>query len=262
MEWAIAIFLVSGLVSGFMGGLLGIGGGVITVPILYYVLSATHLVPSHTMQIAVSTSLATSFVTAACSSFLHWKKEAISFFALKWIVPSLILGCAGGAWLAHHLASHFLKWIFGGMALFIGAYFTIPRLPPLSIASRPNFSLSVFSLGVGFLSSLLGIGGGVLVFPILLGYQLPAQNASATSSVSTLVSTGIGSLAFFLVAWHLPELPGIFGYVDGTAFWAISLGALFGSPVGVRYVHLLPVSTLKRIFGLCLTLVGLCMLFF
>lgn len=261
-EFMIVLFVLLGLLSGVLGGLLGIGGGVVTVPALYFIFSYSGMLEERIMQVAVSTSLASGFITSLVSTLAQFRKRAIQIEVVKFLIPGLILGCAAGSILAHLLSSHLLTLIFGMMAITLGVYFFFPRFPHPYISSKPNRTLSFFGVGIGCLSSLLGIGGGSLAFPILLGYQIPAKHASATSSASTLLTTFIGSISYLAIAWNNPELPETFGYIEIPAFLAVSVGAALTSPLGVKLSHSMDVAHIKQIFGCSLALVGISMLFF
>lgn len=258
-ELVLPLFLILGLITGLLGGLLGIGGGVITVPLLYYIFLFTENYPEKMMQIAVSTSLAAAFVTSGISTYLHLKKRAVQFAILRWMAPPLIVGCILGAIAADQIQSRWLSFGFACIAALLGVYFFFPKLPNLRIASAPNRSLSFFGLVIGALSSMLGIGGGSVAFPILLGYQVPVKNASATSSASTLITTGIGTLSYIFVAWNTPHMRDTFGYIDVPAFVAISVGSMITSPIGVQLAQKLDVKTIKRIFGCSLVLIAISM---
>lgn len=260
-DLVIFLFVLLGLISGLLSGLLGIGGGVITVPVLYFILFYTGIVEEKMMQVAASTSLAVGFITSGLSTVIQYRKKAIHSFVLKMIIPGLIIGCIAGSILAHYLPSEWLSYVFGIMAILLGVYFLFPKLPSLQICSSPNQSLSLFAVSIGCFSSLLGIGGGSLIFPVLLGYGIPVQNASATSSGSTLVTTLIGSMTYLIIAWHQPGLPETFGYIELPAFIAISMGAVLTTPLGVKFSHTLDIVLIKRIFGSCLALIGLSMFF-
>jgi len=260
-EFLIISFVVLGLISGLFAGLLGIGGGVVTVPLLYYIFLSTHMPPDKVMQIAVSTSLAAAIVTSGMATFVQMRKKAIQVSVLKRMMPALLIGGAIGSLSAHYMPSKDLRLVFGIMALLLGIYFFFPRLPSLYIARSPNRSLPLISLVIGALSTMLGIGGGSLTFPVLLGYQLPAKNASATSSATTFITTCIGTLVYLIVAWNLPEFPSTFGYIELPAFFAISIGSILTAPLGVKLSHILRVSLIKQTFGICLSIVGLSMLF-
>lgn len=260
-ELIFILFIATGLVSGVLGGLLGIGGGVITVPFLYFIFNYSGMLQNEIMQVAISTSLASGFIISLVSTFVQLKKKAIHYSVIKFLAPGLFFGCIGGSFLALFLSSHILSYIFGVMAVVLGIYFFFPRLPHLHISSAPNRTLGFFGLFIGCLSSLLGIGGGSLTFPVLLGYQVPVKNASANSSGATLLTTLIGSLTYLVIAWNKPELPQTFGFIELPAFIGISLGAIITSPIGVKLSHVLNVKLIKQIFGCSLSLVGLSMLF-
>ena len=258
----IVLFVVSGLFSGLLGGLLGIGGGVVTVPILYFVFEYMGIGGDFVMQVAVSTSLAASVVTSSVATFVQIQNRMVLFSVLKLILPGLFIGCILGSIAAHVLPSNFLRMIFASMATLLGLYFCFPKLPAPYLASAPNRTLSLFGLGIGALSTLLGIGGGSLTFPVFLGYQIPAKNSSATSSASTLVTTLVGSITFLLIAWHEPTLPDTFGYIEIVPFLAISGGSILTSPIGAKLAQTLPVTHIKQIFGASLTLIALSMFVF
>lgn len=257
----IILFVVLGLISGLLAGLLGIGGGVVTVPVLYFIFLYTGQFEERIMQVAVSTSLAAGVVNSALSTYFQHQKKAILFSVFKLLIPGLIIGCVAGSVLAHFMTSAILGRIFGAMAIFLGIYFSFPSWPSLSISHAPNQTLSLFGLLIGVLSSMLGIGGGSLTFPVLLGYQVPVNNSSATSSVATLMTTFIGTITYLVIAWHKPELPDTFGYIELPAFLAVSAGSFFTASLGVKLSHTLKTAPIKRIFGSCLTLIGLSMLF-
>ncbi|MBX7065847.1 MAG: sulfite exporter TauE/SafE family protein [Parachlamydiales bacterium] len=241
--------------------MLGIGGCVITVPFLYYLFHYYGPYQNKIMQIAVCTSLAAAIITSAVSTYIQIRRKAIQGMIIKWMMPALLIGCVGGAILAHHTASSVLRTIFGFMAVLMGSYFFFPRLPQLHIASSPNPTISIFALGIGVLSSLLGLGGGSIIFPILLGYHVPIKNASATSSAATFISTVIGTISFLFISWGIVANPRAVGYIDIPSWILISIGSILTAPLGVKWSHTLDVHLIKRIFGACLFLIGAAMLF-
>lgn len=259
-EALLFFFFLTGIGSGFIGGLLGIGGGVLTVPALFFLFRFTDLLPGRLMQVAISTSLATTFVTAGVSTLLQMKKKAIHFDSIQWLIPGLLVGCVGGAVIVHLLPSLYLREFFGGMAILLGCYYFFPHLPFPRLGSAPNRTLSFFGLGIGALSSLLGIGGGTFTVPLLQCYQVPMKNAVATSSGATFATAFIGSVTYLIIAWNKPELPETFGYIEIPAFLAISLGSLCSTPFGVKLAHALHSDRIKRIFSCFLILTGFFMM--
>ena len=253
IELTLVLFVIIGFLSGLLGGLLGIGGGVVTVPFLYYFYRYTGEHPEKLMQVAACTSLAVAFVTAGMSTYYHLRHKSIDFSILKWMFPFLMIGCVVGAFIAEHVATEILSHIFATAAAILGIYFFFPKLPHLHIASKPNASLSLFALAIGSLSSMLGIGGGIVTFPILLGYHVPVLQASSTSSAATWISTGTGTVAFLIIVWAFP------GYIDLMAWTALSIGSIVTTKIGVKLARILDIRLIKRIFGGCLVLIALSM---
>lgn len=258
----ILAFIFCGLLTGLIGGMLGIGGGVIIVPILYFVFQHANLFEGNLMQVVACTSLAVSLIISLFSAMLQHSKKAVFFRALKFLAPGLIIGSICGALLSCFIPSSMIKHIFGAIAILLGIYFMIPKSPYIQIASNPNYTLSFFGLLIGALSSLLGIGGGVLTFPTLLAYGVSAKNASATSSVTTALSCFIGTISFFIIALSSSESIGTFGYIDIRAFITIAIFAMITTPIGVKLSHNLKTWIIKQIFGICLCLVALKMILF
>ena len=255
------LFVLCGLISGILGGMLGIGSGVITVPALYFFFHYSSMFEVRIMQVSASTSLAITLLVSIAASIAQHAKKTIFFPALKFLAPGLIIGCISGACLAHLISSGLIHLIFGIGALLIGLYFSIPNLPHLNIAASPNPTLSWFGILIGTLSSLLGIGGGILSFPTFLGYGMDGKAASATSSCATALSSFVGTLTYLVIAWKNPKLPYTFGYIEMHAFLIIGISALITAPLGVKLSHILNVRLIKQIFGVCLSLVGLTMMF-
>lgn len=255
----IVLFIILGLISGLIGGLLGVSGGVIVVPALYFLFREFSTYSDHVMQIAIGTSLACGFITSLSSTFFHILRKSVSISILKFLVPGLIVGSLLGAELGHHVSSDILSMIFGTLSIIIGLYFCFPKLK-FFIAKKPNMTLFFFAPSIGLLSSLLGIGGGIVTFPILLGYQVPIEKASANSSATTMFSTLLASLSYMWITWNEPTIPHTFAYIEFTAFLSIAPASIITSAIGVRLAHTLNVLFIKRIFGISLALVGISML--
>lgn len=256
----IALFIVVGLVTGVLAGLLGIGGGVITVPFLFYILHISHFPPEHLMHTCVATALATTFMTSIGSTLSHHKKRSILPSVLKIIGPGLVAGCIFGAILSTYLSSTFLQLLFGSMSIVFALYFFFPKLPQLHIASHPNKSLFLCGLLVGSLSSLLGVGGGIFMVPLLLGYRVSLQNAVASSSAGTLATSFVGTIIYLFVAYGKPSLPDTIGYVNIPAFLGIGISSLCATSLGCKLAHTLPPTIIKRIFAVVLAITGFSMI--
>ena len=251
----VLIGAASGIFSGFLAGLLGIGGGVILVPLLYF--SFRLLFPSleESMKFAVATALATAVVASLVSSLIHKKGESILPAYLKFLIPTLLLGSISGAFLAARLPDELLRQLFGCLAIGIGIYFLFPKLK-LELGTKPNFLLSFSGLIIGHLSSLLGSGGGIFTLPILFGYPISAKNAVATSSVATFFTSLTGTILYLVLPSGDATLAHSIGWINLPAFFSISIASLFSVKFGSKLATTLQIDVIKRIFGVFLILTG------
>lgn len=255
------LFWVIGLVAGFIGGLFGIGGGVIIVPsllFLFYYMGFDH---SALMSIAAATSLSTMIVTSFISTTAHVRKKTIEWKNLFKMLPGLFIGCFFGVWLSVSLHSSILAKVFGVVIFILGTYLFFPHLPRFNFGSFSLRKKIVFSVLLGFISSLLGIGGGVIAVPVLLGFQLPFRKATALSAFVTFSIALIATLDYLFVGWSDVLIPYSLGYIYLPAFGLISLGTVISSSIGVRVAYVWPVEILKRVFSVILVLTGLIMFF-
>jgi uncharacterized membrane protein YfcA len=254
------LFIVTGLVAGLLAGLLGIGGGVITVPALYYILQLTDVPQEEAMYVSIATALASTIITSSGSTYSQTRKKAILHAALKFLIPGLCLGCISGAILTYFLTSEILRLIFGSLVLLLSIYFFFPTLRLPQVAPSPNSSLALYALGIGSLSTLLGIGGGIFTVPLLLSYGVSVRQSVATSSAATLVTATLGTIAYLLIAHNNHPSPDLFGYIEIPAVIAIGLSSLLTTPLGVKLSHTLPTPLIKRIFACALFATGSAMI--
>lgn len=256
----ILFFIVIGFVTGILAGLLGIGGGVITVPAMYYLFNYYHFPQEHLMHTCIATALAATLITSIGSTWSHHKKKAVLPNVLKQIVPGLIVGCLIGAAVSSYLSSATLRIIFGIMAILFSIYFFFPKLPPPNIAPHPNKSLIFFGILIGCASTLLGIGGGIFMVPLLLGYHVSVQNAIASSSAGTLATALAGTVLYLFIANGEKTVPDTIGYIDIPAFLSIGICSLITTSWGCKLAHTLSPFLIKRIFAIALMATGCAMI--
>jgi len=257
----IILFILIGLLTGLLAGLLGIGGGVITVPALFLIFSLYHTESTHLMHVCIATALATTLITSLGSTWAHHKKRAILSSVLKMTGPGLVLGCLLGVFCSSVLSSKVLQTSFGIMMVCFALYFFFPNLPQLQIAKRPNPSLFLFALLIGILSSLLGVGGGIFMVPILLGYHVSLKNTVASSSAGTLITAGVGTIAYLCIAKGSSPLPYSVGYINIPAMMAIGISSICTTSLGCKLSHTLPQDLTKKVFATVLAITGISMLF-
>lgn len=243
--------------SGFIGGLLGIGGGVIIVPVLFLLFSRTGTYPPDmVLLVAVATSLACIVFTSASAAYAQIKGQRVLWPIVLQLLPFLLLGSAAAGYLAPQLPADLLRL---GFAVFISVVAVIMFFDwkPPSHRQWPHSVVGTgpIGLGAGLVSGLAGIAGGNVIVPTLIYFNVPAHNATATASTLGVPIAAVGALSYVLLAPAASE-PGLLGYVDLRAFAFIVVGAVVAAPLGVRFAQRLPAATLKRVFALMLVLVA------
>lgn len=256
------LLVVIGALAGVLAGLLGVGGGIVLVPAFYYAFAALGYEGPELMQVCLATSLATIIVTSLRSVHSHNRKGAVDWDILKGWAPGIVVGAVIGVAVAASLRSVVLQGIFGCLALVIGAYLGLGR-PHWRIGERMPTGLTraILSPLVGFLSVLMGIGGGSFGVPLMSLYNTPIHRAVATAA-GFGVLIAVPSVAVFLFLGIEPgsRPPLTVGAVNVPAFLLVIAMTLMTAPLGVRIAHAMDPRPLKRIFAVFLTLVALNML--
>lgn len=257
-------FILIGIFSGLLAGLLGIGGGIIVIPCLVAIFSYQQLFPSYViMHIAIGTSLAGVIVTAAAASISHYKRQGIRWDFVKTLLPGLISGAIVGAYIAQFLSSDFLRKFFGIFLIFIALRLFFIKQDEQTRAWQSHKILLIAAFIMGALSSILGIGGGVLLVPVLIHYGINTRQLAGTSATCGCAIATTATICFVLSDFFATRhFSGATGYVYWPAFFGIALGSMVSAPLGARLAHALPTSLLKRLFAVLLLLIAIHMLFF
>ena len=258
-----AIYALTGAFAGIMSGILGIGGGLIVVPTLAYILHHNHLVPaSLEMRVAAGTSLAIMIFTAQATVRAHQRQGDILWDIYHHLWPAMLTGTILGAILADHLTTYWLKLILGVFLLLLGvkmlshATVTHPPHTPSPWVNR------LVNLAIGLQSSLLGIGGGALVIPYLTYCGIEPRKIPAVAALCTLTVAMIGTLAFIITGSNEPGLPtGSSGYVYWPAVFWVAIPSMLFAPMGAHMTYVLPIKQLKYGFSIVLLLAALDLLF-
>lgn len=257
-----SIYLITGAFVGVAAGLLGIGGGLIIVPVLATAL--TYFIDSsQTVHIAIATSLATIFITSFSSAYAHHKHGAVRWDVFKLLAFGVLMGAFIGGWLSQFIASSMLSKIFGVLELLIAINMLL-ALKPNPSRQLPGFvGNTAAGTVIGSLSSVVGIGGGTLTTPYQVWNNISMHQAIATSAAVSLPVALAGSLGYILAGMQATDLPAYTtGYIYWPAFFGIILASVFTAPIGAKLAHKLPVKTLKRAFGVFLIVLAIKMLFF
>lgn len=250
MEFIVGYVLL-GLGAGFVAGLLGVGGGLIIVPILVWLLEVQGLA-DNAMHYALGTSLASILFTSISSLRAHHARGAVEWCTVRRITPGILLGTFVGAALAARLSPVPLK-IFFVVFLFYAALQMWWNFKPTAHRQLPGMA-GMFGAGsgIGAVSSWVGIGGGSLSVPFQLWCNVPLHRAIGTSAAIGLPIAAAGAAGYALNGPAGTAIPGTLGYIHLTALACIALGSISTAPLGARAAHALPVGRLKRIFALFL----------
>lgn len=249
----IALYLLTGAVAGLSAGLLGIGGGLIIVPILFFIFSSQQLEAGHVMHMALATSLATIIVTSVSSAWAHHKRGAVLWPIVFDLSPGILIGAWFGAMFASTLASDILKPVFGVFELLV-AISLLVNYRPARHANSISRTKGITAGGViGSFSSLIGIGGATLTAPFLLWHNISIRHAVACSAACGFPIAVAATAAYIISGWSTEGLPAYtLGYVKLPAFVMISITSMLTAPAGAALAHKLPEKTLRVFFALFL----------
>jgi len=251
----IVVFALVGVAAGLSAGLFGIGGGLITVPAMIFLLPYFAGVDTHIFHIAIATSLAAIIPTAIMSSYGHYKKQAIQWSIVIKLAPGLVAGALCGVFVALYTSQSILKVVFG-FFLLLAAFNMFRSSIHKSVDAFHCQSVNPFTgLIIGVISSLMGVGGGTMTVPYLVWKGLNVHQAIACSAFLGLPIALSATIAFYLARYAEHELTG--GYIYLPALIGISLAAVIVAPLGVKLAHNLPVKILKKLFSILLIVVAL-----
>ena len=259
IEWL--IYLATGAFAGLLAGLLGVGGGLIIVPVLALSFAAQGMADEVLMHLAVGTSLATIIFTSLSSVYAHHRRGAVDWQAFRAMTPGIVLGALLGAVIARWLPTLSLRYLFGVFELFVAVQMLLSMKPAPHRGLPGNWGMSGAGTVIGTLSALVGVGGGTLTVPFLLWCNVTVQRAIATSAACGLPIAVAGTSGFVITGWGNAQLP---LWSSGYLYWPALLGVISASvlfaPLGAKLAHRLPSVVLKRLFSLLLLGLALRML--
>jgi uncharacterized membrane protein YfcA len=260
MEWWI-IYLLMGLFVGFFAGLLGIGGGLILVTLMVYMFTLQGFPADRLLHLALGTSITSIVFTSISSLRAHHKHGAVRWDILRVAVPGLVVGTLLGTVVADLLKSKYLA-IFFVIFVYYSALQMFANVKPKATRQLPGkVGMTVVAVIVGIVSSLVGVGGGVMTIPLMSHCNVPMRQAIGTSAALGLpiaIAGAVGFIATGLGKDHLPALS--VGYVYLPALVGIVIGTFVTVPWGAKMAHSMPVTTLKRIFAVILFILATRML--
>ena len=257
----LALYLAVGAVAGVLAGLLGIGGGLVIVPMLVFCMELQHLPQELIMHLALGTSMASIMFTSVSSFMAHHRRGAVEWSVVRRIVAAILLGTFVGAWIAAQMSTGALK-VFFVVFLYYVCYQMLTGKKPKASRQLPGMAgMSCAGGVIGVVSSLVGIGGGTLSVPFMVWHNIPIHRAIGTSAAIGFPIAVSGTLGYISSGWGAENLPAwSLGYVSIPALVSIAVMSVLTAPLGVRLAHSLPVDKLKRVFAVILFLVGTRML--
>ncbi len=257
----LALLLLLGSVVGVLAGLLGIGGGLVVVPALVFLLPQAGIPSEILMHMALATSLATIILTSFSSSLNHLKLGNVDMFAVKWLMPGVVFGGYFGATLADWIPNEYLPKVFSIIVMLLATKM-FRSVKVVSERPMPNIVItSLCGTGIGIISSLVGIGGGSLSVPFLNRHGVEMRKAVGSSAVCGFGIAISGMLGFVISGYQSAELPEYsWGYVYLPALFAIAATSVITTRVGAKLSTQLPTAVLKRIFAVFLMFVAVTML--
>jgi uncharacterized protein len=244
------LYPVFGSIAGLIAGLLGVGGGVVIVPMLVFLFTAQGFPPEHIMQTALGTSLGSIMFTSVSSFRAHHKRGAVHWDIVKSITPGILIGTFAGTWVAARLSTAFLKGFFVCFLYYVGLQMLLNFKPKPTRQLPGPVGMSGVGGVIGGVSSLVGIGGGSLSVPFMAWCNVPVHHAIGTSAAIGFPIAVAGTLGYLVNGLGVANLPAwSLGYLDLPALAGIAVFSMLMAPLGARLAHKLPVLTLKRVFA-------------
>jgi len=259
----IIALILTGIVVGFAGGLLGVGGCFIMIPVQYWVLTSMGFDPGTSILIAFGTNLAVVLPTAMSGAYGHNKKGAVAWNAAVTMGVAGFVGALVGGYIATLIPGNYLNILFGLVILLSAVRMLTAK--PLSVDAKPVDDVVTFLLWgipIGLLSGIIGIGGGVVLIPVMvLALHFKMHTAVGTSTALMIFTALGGTIAYIINGWGVAGLPEYsLGYVNLLQWVLLAIPSIAMAQVGVRVAHRLPAKQLKLVFIAVMIYMGLKMM--
>ena len=250
----ILLYLLCGAIAGFLSGLIGIGGGLVVVPLLNMIFRLQGDIPPELiMHLAVGTSLSSILFTAVSSTRSHAKMGGVLWKYVIGLAPAIVLGTLCAAYLASRMSTAGLRGFFVVFLVCIATQMLLDFYPHPRSTMPGKAALAAAGFTIGGVSSLVGLGGGSMSVPFLRWCGVEMRQAVGTSAAISWPIAISGTLGFVVVGWSDPLLPAwSLGYVSLPATLGIACSSVFFAPLGAKLAHTLPVPVLRRFFAVFL----------
>lgn len=258
----IVICMLVGCIVGFLAGLFGIGGGMVVVPVLVYLLPMVNVPNELLMNIALGTSFATIVITGAASAYNHHQRGNMQWSVLKTLLPSIIISVFIASHFISRLPKEYSSKLFAVLVVYLAIKMILSIKPKAQNKSFTTQSSIIGGALIGIASSIAGIGGGSFIVPFLNSRGVEMKKAIGTSSFCGMFLAISGMLSYMQSGWQVENLPDYaLGYVYLPAVLGITITSFFTTKLGVATTSKLPVASLKRYFALLLIVIAVKMIF-
>ncbi|WP_372869658.1 sulfite exporter TauE/SafE family protein [Shewanella sp.] len=256
--WVVGWCVLLGGLVGFMAGLLGIGGGLMIVPALLYLLPRVGFGAEFLPHVSIATSLCAIILTSLSSAKAHHGRGNLDFGLLRVLAPAVLLGALASGFVSERIPADTLRQAFAAFVILMAAQMAYP-VKTESIRSLPNGkALFIIVFIIALIAGLMGIGGGVLLVPLLTFFGVVMRVAVGVSSGTGLLIAIAGSLSYVVAGWNAEGLPEYtLGYIYLPALIGIVCTSVLTAPLGVKAATHWPTAVLKKIFALLLILIGI-----
>jgi hypothetical protein len=257
------ILLVTGVGIGFLSGLLGVGGGFLMVPILYWLMISLGIDTNIAIRVSLGTSLAVILPTALSGAYGHYRKEAVLVRPMLYLAATGIIGGFIGGTIASNIPGDIMTLIFGFTVIFVAFIMIITRNREINGKQRDNVAYYVLGgLFIGMMSGLLGVGGGFIIVPFMALFMRCSMHEAIGTSTAVIVFTSIGGIISYIInGWGVAGLPPYsLGYINMLQLVLLAVTSIPMAQFGVRAAHSLPSKHLNYIFVVLLVYVGLRMI--
>lgn len=262
MFLSLIVYLCCGAVAGILAGLLGVGGGIVIVPMLVTIFPLVGVPAQYVQQLALGTSLASICFTSISSMRAHNSRKAVDWSIFRQITPGILLGTFFGGLVATHMPTTFLKGFFVCFLILVSLQMFSRYRPPASREMPGRLGTAISGTAIGLLSSFVGIGGGSISVPFMSFCNVAMHTCVGTSAAIGFPIAVAGTLSYIIGGWGRPDLPALcLGFVNLWALLGLATASYFFAPFGAKLAHSLPTDKLKRAFAVFLMLVALRMLY-
>ena len=250
------LYLALGAFAGILAGLLGVGGGLVIVPLLTFIFTSQGLPPEHILHLALGTSLASIMFTSVSSLRAHHGRGAVNWAVVRNITPGIMVGTFSGSWVAAQLSTDVLKIFFVVFQYYVATQMLLDIKPKPHRQLPGAVALSGVGVMIGGVSSLVGIGGGSMSVPFMVWCNVAMRTAIGTSAAIGFPIALAGAAGYLVNGLSAQLPPHSIGFIYLPALLGIAAASVLTAPLGARLAHSLPIDKLKKAFALLLLVMG------